>query len=158
MIIEKDSAVAEALERFCSALSIDSQLLQTQSNAIRAYTARVASAVFFNPTMNLIDPRSLMEEFGNIARQAGRRPSPVIFTVENESELTRAGLKGHPGTAAIVKPLNIEQLFALFEKLSLTGLSESEDQDPARNQIDEWQNYTIDAVAWVDKLVSQLGG
>lgn len=143
---------------FCSALGIEAEAIHTHSNATRAYASRPVSAVFFNPTMNLIDPRALMEELGGIARQAGRRPSPVIFTVADEGELVRAGLKGMPGTAAMEKPLDLEKLFTLFEKLTLTGQDVPKEEHSVSNTIDVWRQYTEASNAWVEKLTAQLGG
>lgn len=158
MVIEKSSAASELLVKFCGALGIDSDNIQTHSNATRAYASRPVSAIFFNPTMNLIDPRALLEELGGIATQAGGRLSPVIFTVKNKGDLVRAGLKGMPGTAAMEIPLNLEKLFTLFEKLKLTGQDAPEEEHSVRSTIDTWRQYTDASTAWVEKLTSQLGG
>ena len=107
MIIEKESAVSDALERFCSALSIESELSQTQSSAVRAYTARAASAVFFNPS-NIAD---------NFLQQILTRPAEydVIATLNLNGDYVSDALAAQVGGIGIAPGANIADTVGVFE-------------------------------------------
>lgn len=156
LIIEKDMETADAIGRFCEALTIPSVLVQTHSNAIRASAAHDIGLTFINPSMNMIDPRALLEDIRNQSQAMHKAPAPVIFLVDQPDLISRLGLKGIPGTAAWTKPVQIERVFLLMQKLSMTELRAGNSSESLQHKIEDWQNFADSAEEWLTKFRSTL--
>jgi len=158
LLIEKDTNLADAMIRICAALNLEAEVMQTHSNATRAYAAKHPSAVFYDPGMKMIDPRALLEDFTGVAHARKVRPTPVIFMTDTPEDLVRLGLKGLPGTAVISKPIQVEVLYAIFNKLSLVQLDIPHPSNTARGKIETWEKFLKTSEDFASNLSSKLGG
>lgn len=156
LIIEKEARTADTVIRLAESLDLQTDLAQTHANATRTFAAQPVGIVFFNPTMNMIDPKALIDEFHSIAVSRKRRPAPVVFMVNSTNELEQSGLKAIPGTGLILKPIKMEQVYLVLDKLGMTKLSKPEMENTGDGKIKAWTEYAENADAWMDKLRGQL--
>lgn len=157
LVIEKDMETAEAIIRLSDALGLPADLAQTHKNAVRACATHPVGIVFLNPDINMINPRALVEEIQSLAASRKNSPAPpILFLVKSLENLARHGLKGHPGTGAITKPLQLEQVYVAFDKLGLIHLEAPEPAETMAGKIEAWQQFLTSAEAWMEKLRDRL--
>ena len=157
LIVEKDMATAESLMRLSEALGLPAELAQTHKNAIRACATHQVGIIFLNPDMNMIDAKTLVEDIQSLAASRKNHPAaPILFLTESNQILQRLGLKGHPGTGVLAKPLQLEQVYVAFHKLGLINLDPPEPAETLTGKIKVWQEFLTSAEVWTEKLREHL--
>lgn len=156
IIIDKDVATSESIERLLAALQVPCEIALTHKNALRAYTSGSISAVFLSPDIPTIDPKALVEEFDLHAKNANTARPPVIVLYKDLESVQRYNLDKLPRSKCLQKPITYEKIYPLLHALGLTKLGQAAGSRGVQAKIARYDKFIQESEAWLKKLKAQL--
>ncbi len=157
LIIDKDIATAQSLERLCQALALPVDVVQTHSNATRSYHRDPVAAIFLSSEMSMLDPKALVDEFDAISAQKKKTRAPVILLYKDKDHFLRLGLNEVPRSRSMAKPISLEEVYQLFEAMGLTKAHLSGGgSHRARQKLIQHAKFIEESETWLTKLKAQL--
>ena len=157
LVIDKDIATANALERLCQALTLPVDTVQTHANATRSYHRDPVAAIFLSSDMPMLDPRALVDELDAISAQKERPRAPVIIMYKDEVLFRRLGLNTIPRSRSMPKPISMEEVYQLFAAMGLTKVNLTGGSDhQVKERLIQHAKFIEESEAWLTKLKAKL--
>lgn len=157
LVIDKDIATVELLERLCQALTLSVDTVQTHANATRSYHRDPVAAIFLSADLPMLDPRALLEELDAISAQKKSPRAPVIVMYKDEVHFRRLGLNAIPRSRSMPKPISVEEVYQLFAAMGLTKADVTGGSDQqVKELLIQHAKFIEESEAWLAKLKAKL--
>ncbi|MFC1620321.1 hypothetical protein ACFL45_10290 [Candidatus Neomarinimicrobiota bacterium] len=156
LIIEKDTAVLEALQLLLDALDRSYELASTHSNAVRIYSTTDVDAIILNPEIPMVDPKALIEELGNISHEKEKDLAPIVCIFTDDALIQRYELSTISGCQLERKPIRMERFYNILKGLGQTEIAVQIESQRLQDKMSQIAEFIDQSETWLEKLKAQL--